>query len=67
MTNDRLGWYFGFVLLFGLFGLALIFGIKRIEEATSFGLKEVLEILKNLIIFWAGWKFNDRKENTKGE
>jgi hypothetical protein len=72
VSESRLGWLFGFALLAGLYVLAAIFGLWHVEEKTSYGLKDVLDILKSLLTFWAGWKFSrsglsKEPENTKVE
>jgi len=58
MNDHKLGWVFGFALLFGLYALAGGIAFWHVEEKTSFGLKELLDILKSLLTFWAGWKFS---------
>jgi hypothetical protein len=57
-NESRLGWIYGFALLGGIYSLAAVFGLGHVEEKTSYGLKDVLDILKSLITFWAGWKFS---------
>ena len=56
--DNRAGWLFGYVLLIGLFGFAFASGYGNFQQATSFGLKDVLDIIKSLLTFWAGWKFS---------
>jgi len=64
-SDDRMGWGFGYVLLAGIFVLAGLFGLKHVEEASSYGLKDLLGLLKDLLLFWAGWKFNTKVNGLK--
>jgi hypothetical protein len=59
MNDSQHGWLFGYLLLVGLFTLAAGIAFKHVEENTSFGLTAVLEVIKAMLIFWAGWKFGN--------
>jgi hypothetical protein len=59
MDEAKLGWLFGFYLLTGLFVLEAIISLGDVKAETSFGSKELIETIKTLLVFWAGWKFKD--------
>src|SRR5277367_4090615 len=60
---DRLKMIYGFVLLIGLLGLGMLFGISHVEEKTSFGLMPVVTTLSTLAGLFGGWAFREKRYN----
>jgi len=67
---DRLKMIFGLVLLVSLVGLAVAFGLGKIEEKTSYGLMPIITTLSTLAGLFGGWAFretNDVPSTKEGE
>lgn len=58
MTDDRLKMIFGYVLVAVIVTLGLALGLGKVEEKTSFGLRELILILGMLASQWAQWAFS---------
>jgi hypothetical protein len=59
---DRLKMIFGLVLLVSLVGLAVAFGLGRIEEKTSYGLMPIITTLSTLAGLFGGWAFRETND-----
>jgi hypothetical protein len=60
---DRLKMIFGLVLLVSLVGLAVAFGLGKIEEKTSYGLMPIITTLSTLAGLFGGWAFRETNDN----
>ena len=49
--------FLGGVLVTGLLGMAVMFGLGKVEEQTSFGLTQVITIVSTIALGWAQWAF----------
>ena len=58
-------WYFliGIVSLLAI--MAMIFGVFHVEEKTSFGLKDVLDTLRDIALAFVGYMFRQSHSNAK--
>ena len=52
-----LSYGFGFFIILALCVLVLVLSLGHVEEKTSFGLTPVIETLKAVVLFWAGYTF----------
>ena len=60
MTDDRVKIVLGYVTVLGLFLLALMFGLGKVEEKTSYGLVPIISILGTIATLWAQWAFGSK-------
>lgn len=58
MSDDRLKLLYGYVLTAVIVTLGLALGLGKVEEKTSFGLRELILILGMLASQWAQWAFS---------
>ena len=57
MSDDRLKLLYGYVLTGVIVTLGLALGLGKVEEKSSFGLRELILILGMLASQWAQWAF----------
>lgn len=57
---------FGFVLLIGLLVLAALFGLGKVHEGESYGLREIIAILAVLGGGFIGWFSGQLGKDKKG-
>lgn len=62
MTDERLKIIFGFLLVLMLTILAAILGLGKVEQASSFGLQDILGGLLVLSGSYGQWAFGSKKE-----
>lgn len=55
--DSLMEWVLIYILVIGLLGMAFLFGLGKVEEATSYGLDKVLENLKSVSGLVIGIKF----------
>ncbi len=53
-------WIFGFCLLFAIVALAFVLALGKVDEATSYGLHEILLILTVIATKWCDDVFGGR-------
>ncbi len=52
---------FGFYLVTIMFIMAVAIALGKVHQDTSFGLDRILDGLKVITAFWAGWAFDKGK------
>jgi len=65
-TMDKLKMVYGFLLLVVLGALAAMFGLAKVEQATSFGLQDILGGLLVLTGGFANWCFRVSSKEDEG-
>ena len=58
VTDERLKIVFGFIMLLGVLVIIVLFGLGKVHEESSYGLRELITILGVLGGGFAVWAFN---------
>lgn len=65
MSDDRLKLLFGFTLVVLVIILGAIIAIGKVQQETSFGLRDIIALLGPVIGFWSQWAFSAKREAPK--
>lgn len=60
--REQFEWWFLIGLVGTLVIMALAFGLFHVEEKTSFGLKDVLDTLRDIALAFVGYMFRQHSE-----
>lgn len=67
MSDERLKLLFGFSLVVLVIILAAIIAIGKVQQETSYGLRDLISLLGPVIGFWSQWAFSSKKEKEEAK
>ncbi len=65
MTDNKLRWIYGYIILSIIGALGLAIALGKVEEQTSYGLHELLLLLAFLGNQFGQWAYGNLKEKDK--
>lgn len=57
----------GFILIIGILSLTARIALGHVEQASSYGLTEIIGILAVLAGQWANWAFGESRSSSQAE